>query len=70
MGGGGVLPDGHILRTSQRNTTTPTMYAIVRYCRIVEFAAMEREWWREVEKRLLANEPKVLPYGGEVSAVC
>lgn len=30
------------------------------YCLMVELEAIEREWWREVEKSELANEEKVL----------
>lgn len=36
------------------------MYAIVLYCLIVEFAAIERLWCRDVEKSELANCEKVL----------
>lgn len=59
--GGGALPDGQTLKRSQMNTTPATTYAMVRYCRSVELAAIEREWWREVENRLLANDVKVFP---------
>jgi hypothetical protein len=33
---------------------------MVRYCRNVELLAMEREWWRDVEKREEVKEEKVL----------
>lgn len=49
------------LNASQNPMTTPTIIAIVRYCRSIELFAMLREWWRDVEKSEFANEVKVLP---------
>ncbi|WVQ76063.1 hypothetical protein IAR50_005700 [Cryptococcus sp. DSM 104548] len=50
----------HTFITSQKTTTPSTIYAIVLYCRSVELDAMEREWCRDVEKREVAKEKKVL----------
>lgn len=38
------------------------MYAISRYCLIVEAEAIEREWWRDVEKSELAKLVNVLDW--------
>lgn len=62
MTGGTASPDGHSLNSSHSSTNAPTMYAISRYCLIVEAEAIEREWWRDVEKSELAKLVNVLDW--------